>query len=44
MRPSAEVAEAWTNFHNIDLKPYPNLRAFMDRVAARPRRGYSSSV
>ncbi|HKH32652.1 MAG TPA: glutathione transferase GstA [Beijerinckiaceae bacterium] len=26
----------WTNFHNIDLKPYPNLKAFMDRVAARP--------
>jgi glutathione S-transferase len=26
----------WTNFHKIDLKPYPNLKAFMDRVAARP--------
>ena len=21
--------------HNIDLKPYPALKAFMDRVAAR---------
>jgi glutathione S-transferase len=26
----------WTNFHKIDLKPYPNLQAFMQRVAARP--------
>jgi glutathione S-transferase len=26
----------WTNVHKIDLKPYPNLKAFMDRVAARP--------
>jgi glutathione S-transferase len=26
----------WTNFHQIDLAPYPNLKAFMDRVAARP--------
>jgi glutathione S-transferase len=26
----------WTNVHAIDLKPYPNLKAFMDRVAARP--------
>ena len=26
----------WTNLHNIDLKPYPALKAFMDRVAARP--------
>jgi glutathione S-transferase len=26
----------WTNFHKIDLKPYPNLKGFMDRVAARP--------
>jgi glutathione S-transferase len=26
----------WTNFHNIDLKPYPNLAGFMQRVAARP--------
>jgi glutathione S-transferase len=26
----------WTNFHKIDLSPYPNLKAFMDRVAARP--------
>ena len=27
----------WTKFHGIDLKPYPNLQAFLDRVAARPR-------
>jgi glutathione S-transferase len=27
----------WSNFLSIDLKPYPNLLAFMDRVAARPR-------
>jgi glutathione S-transferase len=26
----------WTNMHSIDLKPYPALKAFMDRVAARP--------
>ena len=26
----------WTNIHKIDLSPYPNLKAFMDRVAARP--------
>ena len=26
----------WTNFHDIDLKPYPNLAGFMQRVAARP--------
>jgi glutathione S-transferase len=26
----------WSNFHNVDLTPYPNLKAFMDRVAARP--------
>ena len=26
----------WTNFHKIDLKPYPNLAGFMQRVAARP--------
>ncbi|HEX8166187.1 MAG TPA: glutathione transferase GstA [Beijerinckiaceae bacterium] len=26
----------WTSFHKIDLSPYPNLKAFMDRVAARP--------
>lgn len=26
----------WTNFLGIPLDPYPNLRAFMGRVAARP--------
>ena len=26
----------WTNFHGIDLKPYPNLKAYMERVGARP--------
>lgn len=27
----------WTNFHAIDLSPYPNLQAFQERVAARPK-------
>lgn len=27
----------WTNFHAVDLAPYANLRAFMERVAARPK-------
>jgi glutathione S-transferase len=27
----------WTNFVGIDLKPYPNLQAYMARVAARPK-------
>lgn len=27
----------WSNFLKIDLKPYPNLSAFMTRVAARPK-------
>jgi glutathione S-transferase len=27
----------WANFLKIDLKPYPNLSAFMARVAARPK-------
>jgi len=27
----------WTNFVGIDLKPYPNLAAYMARVAARPK-------
>ena len=22
---------------DVDLKPYPNIRAFMERVAARPK-------
>jgi len=26
----------WSRFVKIDLMPYPTLRAFMDRVAARP--------
>jgi glutathione S-transferase len=27
----------WSNFLKVDLKPYPNLSAFMTRVAARPK-------
>lgn len=27
----------WANFQSIDLKPYPNLMAWMDRVAQRPK-------
>lgn len=27
----------WTGMHGIDLAAYPKLRAFMDRVAARPK-------
>jgi glutathione S-transferase len=27
----------WTNFVRIDLKPYPNLAAYVGRVAARPK-------
>lgn len=27
----------WSNFLKIDLKPYPNLQAYMARVAARPK-------
>lgn len=26
----------WSNFHQIDLAPYPNVAAFMQRMAARP--------
>ena len=26
----------WTNFHGIDLSPFPNLQAFQARVASRP--------
>jgi glutathione S-transferase len=26
----------WSNFLKVDLTPYPNLSAFLDRVAARP--------
>jgi glutathione S-transferase len=27
----------WTSFHNIDLGPYPQLKAYLERVAARPK-------
>ncbi|MDR3499754.1 glutathione transferase GstA, partial [Aerococcus mictus] len=27
----------WTNFTGIDLKPYPNVGAYMGRVGARPK-------
>jgi glutathione S-transferase len=27
----------WTGMLKVDLTPYPNIRAFMDRVAARPK-------
>jgi glutathione S-transferase len=27
----------WANYHAVDLTPYGNLRAFLDRVAARPK-------
>jgi len=27
----------WTSVHSIDVRPYPNLTAFMERVRARPR-------
>ena len=27
----------WTNFHGFSLAEYPNLAAFMRRVAARPK-------
>lgn len=27
----------WTNFHAIDLSPYPNLKAYLGRVASRPK-------
>jgi glutathione S-transferase len=26
----------WANFLSIDLKPYPHLSAYLDRIAARP--------
>ena len=26
----------WTNFHGIDISPFPNLQAFQARVSARP--------
>jgi glutathione S-transferase len=27
----------WANFHRIDLDPYPNLQAYLQRVGARPK-------
>jgi glutathione S-transferase len=27
---------SWANYHKVDLAPYAKLRAFLDRVAARP--------
>ena len=27
----------WTNLHGIDLKPYANLSAYMQRIGARPK-------
>jgi glutathione S-transferase len=27
----------WTNVHGLSLEAYPNLAAFMGRVAARPK-------
>ncbi len=27
----------WTNFHKIDLARWPNIKAFMARIAARPK-------
>jgi glutathione S-transferase len=27
----------WASFAGIDLAPYPNLRAYMDLIAARPK-------
>jgi glutathione S-transferase len=27
----------WTNFHGIDLAPFPNVGAYVGRVAARPQ-------
>jgi glutathione S-transferase len=31
------VVVNWTNFHGLSLGDYPNLAAFMGRVAARPK-------
>jgi glutathione S-transferase len=27
----------WASMLDVDLKPYPNIRAFMERIAARPK-------
>jgi glutathione S-transferase len=32
----AFVIVNWSNFLGLDLRPYPNLSMFLDRVAARP--------
>jgi glutathione S-transferase len=26
----------WTNFHAVDISPFPNLKAFQARIASRP--------
>ncbi len=31
------VIVGWSKYKNIDLAPYPNLKAYMDRIAARPK-------
>lgn len=31
------VVTNWSRFHNIDISQWPNLKAFMERVAARPK-------
>ena len=31
------VVTNWANFVQIDLSPYPNLKAYQPRVAARPK-------
>ena len=28
---------SWANFHALDLTPYPNLQAYLERVGARPK-------
>lgn len=31
------VVTGWTRYKEIDLAPWPNLKAFLERVAARPK-------
>lgn len=31
------VVANWSRFHNIDIAQWPNLKAFVERVAARPK-------
>ncbi|HZP75336.1 MAG TPA: glutathione transferase GstA [Pseudolabrys sp.] len=31
------VVVGWSKFQNIDLAPYPNLKAYVERIAARPK-------